>query len=121
MHYLPTIGRYLFAIPMLLFGMFHFMNASQMKGMVPSFIPGETFWVYLTGAALIAVAISIFTKKQVQLACNLLGIMLLIFVFTIHLPAVILEENSTAMMSFLKDMSLAGSAFVVGHFFREKK
>lgn len=44
MNILTTSGaRLLYAIPMALFGILHFMNASDMAGMVPSFIPGGVF------------------------------------------------------------------------------
>ena len=39
-----TVARYVFAIPFGIFGLFHFMNASQMAGMVP--LPGGVVWVY---------------------------------------------------------------------------
>lgn len=44
------ISRYLYAIPFILFGVFHFLGAGDMAGMVP--IPGGVFWVYLTGLAI---------------------------------------------------------------------
>ena len=105
-------GKYLFAIPMAVFGLFHFMGANDMAGMVP--IPGGVIWVYLTGAALLAAAISILIGKMDKLAATLLGIMLLIFVLSMHLPAVINSggEDQGAMMNLLKDCALAGGAFM---------
>ena len=109
-----TVARYLFAIPFIVFGLMHFMAGGDMAGMVPSFIPGGIFWVYLVGAALIAGGVSIIIKKQDKLAALLLGIMLVIFVSTIHLPGVIGGEGMAmqmAMSSLLKDLALAGGAF----------
>ena len=110
---LGKIGRYVFALPFGVFGLLHFMNAGQMEGMVPGFIPGGVFWVYLTGLALLAACVAIVIEKKARLACLLLGIMLLIFVLTIHLPSVIGGEMSS-MSSLLKDLALAGGAWVVG-------
>ncbi|ELR71038.1 hypothetical protein C900_03168 [Fulvivirga imtechensis AK7] len=111
-----TIGKYLYAIPFLLFGAFHFINGQQMAGMVPSWIPGGIFWIYLTGAGLIAASISIIIQKKASLATLLLAAMLLIFVLTIHLPAAI-GGDQNAMTSLLKDTALAGAAlFMSGHF-----
>ncbi len=109
---LVKAGKYLFAIPFLVFGIFHFMNAQGMAGMVPGFIPGGVFWVYLTGIALIAAAISIFIDKKVKLATQLLALMLIIFVLTIHLPATINDMMSGAP-SLLKDIALAGGALML--------
>lgn len=115
---LPTVGRYLYALPFLVFGAFHFMNASAMAGMVP--IPGGVFWVYLTGLALIAASLAIMSGKMAVLATRLLGLMLLIFAVSIHLMGVINAPDAAAMQSsmssFLKDTALAGAAwFMSGH------
>ncbi len=106
------LGKYLFAVPMLIFGVFHFMGANDMAGMVP--LPGGVFWVYLTGAALIAAAISIFIGKLDKLAAVLLALMLLIFVFTIHLGGAMSGDQS-AVAGFLKDLALAGGALMYAH------
>lgn len=104
-------GRYLFALPFAIFGLFHFMSAGDMAGMVP--LPGAVFWVYLTGVALLAAALSLIIEKKVRLAGLLLGIMLLIFVLSIHLPAVMGEAGDAAMPNLLKDLSLAGAAWFI--------
>jgi len=106
-----TIGKYLFAIPFLVFGIFHFMDAQGMAGMVPGFIPGSVFWVYLTGLALIAAALSIFLNQKVVMAMQLLALMLIIFVLTIHIPATI--NSMDAAPNLLKDLSLAGGALLL--------
>ncbi|RMG24851.1 MAG: DoxX family protein [Bacteroidetes bacterium] len=99
---------------MAVFGLFHFMSGPDMAEKVP--IPGGIFWVYLTGAALIAAAVSIMIRKKDQLAGLLLGIMLLIFALSIHLPGV-LEGGDQAMRDsmpmFLKDTALAGAAWLI--------
>lgn len=108
------VGRILYALPFAIFGLFHFMNAGQMAGMVP--IPGGVFWIYLTGLALLAASISILIEKKTKLACVLLGVMLVIFALSIHLPAVIESggEDAASMTNMLKDLALAGGAWVLG-------
>ncbi len=105
-----TVGRFLFGIPMLLFGVFHFMDGSGMVQVVPAWIPGGLFWVYLTGIALIAAGISILFRMMDYLAAVLLGVLLLIFALTIHLPAVA-GGNDAQMPNLLKDLALAGAAW----------
>lgn len=113
-----TAGRFIYAIPMALFGAFHFMNASNMAGMVPGWIPGGVFWVYLTGAALLAAAVSIMIQKKSSLATLLLAVMLGVFALTIHLPgAADGDQLSTTM--FLKDMALAGAALFMSGMFKD--
>lgn len=114
------VSRYLYALPFGVFGILHLMNASDMAGMVP--IPGGAFWIYLTGLAHLAACISIIIEKKTRLAGLLLGVMLLIFVLSIHLPAVIGggEGATMSMMSLLKDTALAGAAwFIAGQYGEE--
>ena len=112
MNTITGIGKYLFAIPFIVFGLFHFMGAKDMASMVP--IPGGVIWVYLTGLAHIAAGVAIIIGKMDQLATTLLGIMLVIFALSIHLPAVVSSagEDPGAMGNLLKDLSLAGAAWV---------
>ena len=102
-------GKYLLAIPMAVFGIFHFMNGPAMAGMVP--IPGGVIWVYLTGAALIGAAAAIILDKKAKLASFLLAVLLLVFVLTIHLKGA-MGGDQMAVMSLLKDLAIAGGALV---------
>jgi putative oxidoreductase len=106
MNAILKLGRYLFAIPMAVFGVFHLMNADAMAGMVP--LPGGAVWVYLTGLALIAAGVSIIIRKYDRLACFLLGVMLLIFALSIHLKTGL---DAGDWSQFLKDVALAGGAW----------
>lgn len=115
MNNLPVAGKYMFALPMAIFGIFHFMNANGMAGMVPSYMPGGTLWVYLTGAALVAAAVAIIIGKRAKMASQLLGLMLLLFALLIHLVAV-MNGSDSSMPSLLKDVALAGGAwYMSGH------
>lgn len=115
-------GRYLYAIPFGIFGIFHFMMAGDMAGMVP--IPGGIFWVYLTGIALLAACVSFVIEKKVRLAGILLGVMLLIFVVSIHIPGAMAEDPAAAQnatTSALKDLALAGAAFLLAGMYGDEK
>ena len=120
MNNLKNVGRTMFAVPFAMFGMMHIMMASNMTGMVPSWVPGGVFWVYVTGMALVAAAISIIAKKQIYLASVLLAVLLGVFVMTIHLPA-LLGGDQMAMGGMLKDISLAGGALLIAGLFKENK
>ncbi len=118
MNTLPTVGRFMYALPLLAFGAMHFMNAGALAGMVP--IPGGVLWVYVTGLALIAAAIAIMARKKAVLAAQLLGLMLLSFAIGVHLMGVMNAPDQAAMQSsissMLKDLALAGAAwFMSGH------
>ena len=106
-----TFARFLFALPFLIFGLFHFMNTEAMGGMVPGFLPGAAFWVILTGLALIGASVSMMTRIWDYWAPILLALMLIIFVLTLHLPGA-MEGNQPSMTNLLKDTALAGAALL---------
>lgn len=111
------VARWIYAIPFLMFGIMHFVMTERMTGVVPQWMPGAYFWVYFTGVAHIAAAIAIASNRLIRLAGILLAIMLLTFVFTVHLPGVLNPETMAASMtSLLKDTALAGGALMAAHF-----
>jgi len=114
MNAILSTGRYIMVLPALIFGVMHFMNAKGMAGMVP--IPGGEIWVYITGLAMIAAAVSIIIGKFDKLAAALLGLLMLIYALSIHLPGVMgaVEEAQKAMYmgNLLKDLGLAGGAWI---------
>lgn len=111
-----TISRYLFAIPFLIFGLIQLIMAGNMVSMVPEFIPGGIFWVYATGLGFIGAALSILLQKMVKPATLLLGIMLIIFAFSVWFPQTMSSDQMTmqvGMTNFLKDLALAGAALFI--------
>jgi putative oxidoreductase len=111
---LGLIGRVLYALPFAFFGLGHLMNADQMAGMVPPYIPGGVIWIYVTGAAMILAAIAIVTSIQARLACFGLVLMLFVFILTIHLPGMMNPAmKMMAMMGLFKDTGLIGGALVI--------
>lgn len=115
MNNLDKIGKIVFALPFGVFGLMHFMAGDAMAGMVPSFLPGGVFWVYLAGAALLAACISLLIGKMTKMASLLLAALMLIFVLTIHLPGVMAGGDAAqmSMSGLLKDLALAGAALFI--------
>lgn len=107
---LGFVGKLMYAGPMAMFGIFHFMGAESMTGMVPDFIPAPIVFVYLTGVALILAAVAIVLGKKARLATQLLGLMLALFAVLIHLPGFVNQDPVGSSM-FLKDIALAGAAW----------
>lgn len=102
-------ARAAFALPFAVFGLFHFLNAGAMAGMVP--VPGGVFWIYFTGAALIAGSVGILTGILGRYAALGLAALLATFIVGVHVrgmsdPAM----QQTAIMGLLKDVSLLGGA-----------
>lgn len=110
-------GMIIYALVIAFFGINHFLVGTGMQNTVPSFIPGGVFWVYLTGAALIAAAIAFITGWQRSLAGYLLAAFLIIIVLTVHLPAIMHAPDMAArrfpLTNLVKDMGIAAGALMV--------
>lgn len=103
------VARGAFALPFAVFGLFHFLNASAMAAMVP--VPGGVFWIYFTGAALIAGSIGILTGILGRWAALGLSALLATFIVAVHVPGLSHPQmQQMATMGLLKDLSLLGGA-----------
>ncbi len=111
------IARILFAVPMAMFGLFHFMNAEAMAEMAPF---GGTIMVYITGVALLAAGVSIIIKKKAALATLLLAVFLILTATLVHVKSM-MGGDEMAMSSILKDVALAGAAFFMSGVFSKEE
>jgi uncharacterized membrane protein len=82
---IAPVGKYFFAVMLLLFGISHFVNAQGISRLVPKYIPLSLFWTYVAGLALVGSAISIFINFKVKWICLLLGITLFLWLVLLHL------------------------------------
>lgn len=113
-HIVSRIAIYLLAVVMIIFGIYHFLNARNLMVFVPDFIPGGIIWAYFTGAAFILVGLAFITNKMVKLAGYVLAVLLIIFIVTIHIPNYLYAGNkemqTMALINLLKDTAIAGFA-----------
>jgi putative oxidoreductase len=100
-----NLGKYLFAIPFIVFGAFHFMHANDMAGMAP----GGAIMVYVTGAGLVAAGISMLIGKYDKLGSVLLAVMMLLFIWPHYKN---MASNPQEMVNILKNLALAGAALL---------
>jgi putative oxidoreductase len=120
MKFLSSLGRFIYAIPFILFGVFHFMNGHAMAQMVLKGWPIADGLVYVAGLGMILAGVSIIINVKARLACLLLAMLLLIFILALHLPNLLAGDASgismvsllknSAMASLLKDTALLGAA-----------
>lgn len=113
------MGRWLFAIPFSIFGIFHFIGAEAMaEQIVPSYMPAKTMFVYLTGLALIAASVSMLIGKMDRLATILLAGFLILSALMVHLPQAIAGVQISVIM-LMKDLALAGGALMFANYAAE--
>jgi uncharacterized membrane protein YphA (DoxX/SURF4 family) len=109
MKILGAIGRIIYSVPFVIFGVFHFMNASSMASTMLSGWPYGEILLYISGAAFILGGVAILFGFFGRLAGILLAVLLLIIILAIHLPGV-QAGNQMSVSSLLKDSALLGAA-----------
>jgi putative oxidoreductase len=108
-----TLGKILFALPLLVFGLFHLVKFKEMAQEVPSFLPFHVFWIIITGLGLMAAAVSLLINKYVTLSMFLLAVFLLSTILMVYLPG--LKSSPSEMVpiligNLLKDLAILGGA-----------
>lgn len=109
-----AMGRYLFALALVVFGVQHFLYAGFIATIVPGWIPWKLFWAYFVGVAFFAAALSIATGKIAKLASTLLGIMFLAWVVILHIPRVAAApHNGNEWTSEFVALAMGGASFLM--------
>ncbi len=113
---LLSFAHILFSIPIISFGVLHFLYAKDVADYVPSWVPYPLFWTYLAGTGLIASGIAIILKIKIRLAATLLGAMIFSWLILLHIPRIIVSPvaylGSEITSAFLA-LAYSGIAFVI--------
>jgi uncharacterized membrane protein len=111
---LVGVGPAFVASALAAFGMEHLVAARSIMQIIPSWIPGQLFWAYFVGIALLAAAVSLALKRHVRLAATLLGFLFLLFVLLIHLPNVVASPQQRLFWTILlRDLAFGGGAWAL--------
>jgi uncharacterized membrane protein YphA (DoxX/SURF4 family) len=112
---LSKIGRLIFGVCLIAFGLAHLFYLSYTAKMVPGWLPpGQTFWAYATAAGHFAAALAILSGFYTRTAAMLLTAMFVVFGILVHAPTIFIDpythinwaENAI-------NFALIGSAWVV--------
>ncbi|QEC57344.1 hypothetical protein [Flavisolibacter ginsenosidimutans] len=124
-HLISRIAIFLLSFVMIFFGVQHYLHPDMLITKVPSYLPGGKVWVYVVGTAFILAALSFMLNVWVRTTAYLLALMLLVFVFTIHLPNYFdtadRDYQYQSLMNFLKDLALAAFALYIASNARHQK
>jgi len=119
MRLIRGIGRYIFALTFIGFGIIHLIKGDNPNfvHLVPGFMPVPAVWVYVTGISYILAAISIMTERLTALACTLLGLLLFLIAVTVHILGMFHASGQAAiygqLINFFKAMAIGGGAWVI--------
>jgi len=113
------VGRMLFALPLVVFAVQHFLYARFIATLIPAWIPERLFWAYFVGIAFLAASASIATQFQGRLGATLLGAMFLIWVLIVHAPRVAAaSHNANEWTSLFVALAMCGGAWSVSEALR---
>lgn len=110
-----SLGKWLFAVPILGAGVFHFLYTDFFLSNMPGYLSGLSFLPYVTGVLDILCILALATGKYEKLAMVLLSIWLLFLTFAVHLPVALSEDSARFMNSAVlvtATMALAGGALM---------
>ena len=109
-----TVGCFLLALSMVIFGVDHLLYARFVATLVPSWIPGHLFWTYLTAAGFIAAGVSNVVGKFGRLGATSLGLMFFLWFVLLHSPRVAASpRNANEWTSAFVALAMCGSSLVV--------
>ena len=111
MKILAWIGRILYALSFIGFGINHFRKVSEIADYIPDYIPFAVVWVYFTGVAFILSGISIGFNFKSRISGILLAAMLLLFIVILYLPS--LSSSKMAIATYIA--FIGGALFISAH------
>jgi uncharacterized membrane protein len=104
-------GRYIFAVPLVIFSILHFKYAFFISTLIPRWIPQRFFFANFVGLCFLCAALAIATGIRARLAGHMLAAMFLLWVAILHAPRVIAAiHNGNEWTSMLIALAMAGSA-----------
>lgn len=111
---LAVLGRWMFAVSLVVFGVQHLLYAVFIAALIPAWIPWHMFWVHFIGIAFLLAAVSLMTKVQAGLTGSLLGLMFLLWVIVLHVPRVIrMRHDGPEWTSAFVALAMCGASLVM--------
>ncbi|MDB4921400.1 hypothetical protein [Mucilaginibacter sp.] len=114
-NFIPLGGIFL-SITMILFGIDHFLYVDFVSKLVPVWVPGQLFWTYFAGVALIGSGVAIILKVKLKLVAILLGVMIFLWLIVLHIPRAIADpygDKGNELTSVFEALGFSGIAFIV--------
>ncbi|HEY6375919.1 MAG TPA: hypothetical protein VIX90_10400 [Edaphobacter sp.] len=110
------LGRYFFAVMLVIFGIDHFLYPKIVATLVPGWVGAHMFWTYFAAVALIAGGLGIMVKRVAWLASLLVGVMIFLWVLMLHIPRAIADPYTNVgneWASVFEATAFSGMAFML--------
>jgi uncharacterized membrane protein len=122
---LVAVACFLFAIPIGIFGVEHFLNPNFAPGIpqddpalkipMPSWLPAHVLWIYLTGSIFVLAAIALVTRRYARTGSLLIGATVLVIIALVYIPLTIARAADVdgGLNYLCIHFALAGSALML--------
>ena len=94
-------------------GIQHFLFATFVATLVPSWIPNPLFWTYFAGVALIAGGLGLVNAATSRLAATLVGLMVLTWLFVLHIPRGVTMNTQNEWTAVIEALGVSGIALAL--------
>jgi len=110
-----TLSCVLLALFFIISGFAHFkFDDFIINGFIPAYIPFHAFWTYFCGVALIAGGVGILVKQTRKWAAALMGLMILLWFFLLHIPRASYTPNDYGeWMGVCESFTFSGILFTL--------
>jgi uncharacterized membrane protein len=111
------LGRALFGMGMLAFGVMNFVFAAPVRGIepLPDWLPGSASWAWATGLLLVVGGVCILTDVlRPRAAAVGLGVLLLLWIVLLHVPSMSMHiRNGSVWTSAFECFALCCAAWIL--------
>jgi uncharacterized membrane protein len=111
---LLPVGKYLFAVPMIVLGLQHFTHVNFVTAKVPTYFPGIAVWDYLFGIIIVTTTIGIISNRYLGAPAILLALFLLTAITFYQIPLLVNNiYDGQQWAGAMLELAIASGAFIV--------
>lgn len=112
------LGGIFFSIMLIVFGIDHFLYDKWVATLVPAWIPGNLFWTWFAGVALIGAGLGIGLQIRKRTIALLTAIMIFSWFLILHIPRAAVapaSDNGNELNSVFESFGFSGVALVIAY------
>jgi uncharacterized membrane protein len=111
---LRPLGWFFLGVFLVICGVQHFVYAAFVDTLVPAWIPpGQRFWTYFAGVALIAGGVGLAVPKTRRPAALLSALMVFLWVLLLHIPRAVTMKSLFELDGVFEALAITGVALLV--------